>query len=79
LKAVAKKIVPPTDVPVVEVGGEPQPGDEGYSVPLDDDAENWMAEHRLEQLRARGWTGSVAEYIEEWERLDADPLGQTRP
>lgn len=57
----------------------PQPGDEDYSVPFDDAAENWMSDYRLEQLQAKGWTGSVAEYIAEWERLNADPLEQTPP
>lgn len=46
-------------------------------VPLDDDAENWMAQDRLEKLQARGWKGTVAEYVDTVERLGgADPLEQ---
>lgn len=48
-------------------------------VPLDNDAENWMQQHRLAQLRARGWTGSTSEWIDECERLGSDPLEQTPP
>lgn len=43
-------------------------------VPMDDESENWMAEHRLEQLRAQGWKGTVGEYMEAFDRLGHDPL-----
>jgi len=56
---------------------DPETGEE--IVGLDDEAENWMQQHRLEQLRARGWTGTVLEYVETWDRIDADPLEQTPP
>jgi hypothetical protein len=49
------------------------------TVTLGDDGENWMAEHRLELLRARGWLGTLREYIDTWERLDGDPLEHTPP
>ena len=66
LEAVAKKAVPPTEhgIPVIE---------------LDDDSENWMQQHRLEKLRARGWQGTVGEYMEAFDRLGGDPLEQDPP
>jgi hypothetical protein len=53
--------------------------DGSVRVTLDEDGENWMAEHRLEQLRARGWKGSVMDYLDEFERIGGDPLEQTPP
>jgi len=56
---------------------DPVTGD--VHVTLDDDGENWMADHRLEQLRERGWTGTVTVYVKTWDRIGADPLEQTPP
>lgn len=66
-----------TDMAKSEMIVDPETG--AVRVTLDDDGENWMAQHRLEQLRARGWQGTVLEYIQTWEALDADPLEQTPP
>lgn len=49
------------------------------TIPVNDAAENWMARGRLEQLRKRGWEGTVFEYVEEYDRLGGDPLEQTPP
>jgi hypothetical protein len=60
-----------------EVIVDPLTGD--VTVTLDDDGENWMQQGRLEQLRARGWQGTVTEYVQTWDRIGADPLEQTPP
>lgn len=44
---------------------------------MGDDVETdagWLAELRLKRLRALGWTGTLAEYVEAEQRLGRDPL-----
>lgn len=41
---------------------------------LDDENENWMATVRQKKLKARGWIGTLAEWIKAYELLSADPL-----
>jgi hypothetical protein len=53
--------------------------DEVPNVPLDDESENWMAEHRLNQLRAAGWKGTVGEYMVAFDKLGRDPLAENPP
>jgi hypothetical protein len=48
-------------------------------VALDDDGENWMQQYRLERLRARGWTGTVREWVKLCNELGSDPLKQDPP
>lgn len=59
---------------------ETRPTNPAEIAPLDPKAENWMAEHRLERLQARGWQGTLDEYLAATERLGgADPLEQSPP
>lgn len=39
----------------------------------------WMAEVRLQRLRAAGWKGTLAEYVEAADRLGHDPLQDLTP
>lgn len=49
------------------------------AIKLDDENERWLTSVRKQQLKNRGWKGTVAEWLAVFRKLGEDPLNRKPP